>query len=99
MMTTLAMAVLVSAVAVAPPPMTPPPQPDFKQPVNYRAWYDEQVAPGRAVNALDMYGVFLYAPKEDPLHELAPADPVSGQHVSRPGVHAVGDDQHLRRRP
>lgn len=66
--------VLVAALVAAepPPPVTPPPVPDFKTLVDYRAWYNAQIAVAKANNAGDSYGSFLFAKKGDPVELLVP---------------------------
>jgi hypothetical protein len=70
----LAVSFAAAAFAATPPPpaVTPPPLPDFKTSVDYRAWYDQQVAYAKADNAADAYGIFLFAKKGDALEQLIP---------------------------
>jgi hypothetical protein len=74
------MGVLMGVCAGQLPEIQPPPMPDFKQPVDYLAWYDAQLKYAAGDNALDMYWDFLYgndmgaAPTNAPTAESKAAD-------------------------
>jgi hypothetical protein len=57
--TTLLTATLALSAADL-PRVEPPPPPNFAKPVDYVAWYREQLEPAQESNAVDAYAPFLY---------------------------------------